>query len=210
MMPASDHPKVAAADHDVHELIRHRWSPRAFDPARAVPRADLLRLFEAARWAPSSLNEQPWRFVVVIREQSPDAWEAVAASLSPANRSWAAAAPVLVLAVVRLTLERNEQPNPLAWYDAGQAVALLTLQATAQELSVRQMEGFDHEHARRACDVPEGFDPIVMMAIGYAGDPESLPNDKHRVAERTPRRRKAVDDFVFENTWGRLYQRENA
>jgi len=205
----SDHPKLAAADHDVHDLIRHRWSPRAFDPAQPVSRADLLRLFEAARWAPSSLNEQPWRFVVVRRDGSPAAWEAVVASLSPMNRSWASAAPVLALATVRLTLERNEQPNPLAWYDAGQAVALLTLQATAQGLSVRQMEGFDHDHARQVCQVPEGFDPIVMMAIGYAGDPDALPNDKHRVAERAPRRRKAVGDFVFEETWGRLYQREN-
>jgi len=209
-MAKSDHPKVAAADHDVHELIRHRWSPRAFDPARPVSRADLLRLFEAARWAPSSFNEQPWRFVVVMRDQSLAAWEAVTASLSPTNRSWAAAAPVLVLASIRLTLERTEQPNPLAWYDAGQAVALLTVQATAQGLFVRQMEGFDHEHARRVCDVPEGFDPIVMMAIGYAGDPDTLSSDKHRAAERTPRRRRAVGDFVFENTWGRLYQREDA
>lgn len=206
----SDHPKVAAADHDVHELIRHRWSPRAFDPGRPVSRTDLLRLFEAARWAPSSLNEQPWRFVVVMRNDASTAWQEVLASLTASNRSWAAAAPVLVLASVRLTLERNESPNPLAWYDAGQAVALLTVQATAQGLSVRQMEGFDRDHARKACQVPDGFDPIVMMAIGYAGDPETLLSDKHRAAERAPRRRRAVGDFVFEDTWGRLYQREDA
>jgi len=209
-MSEPHHPKVAAADHDVHELIRHRWSPRAFDPARSVSRADLLRLFEAARWAPSSLNEQPWRFVVVMRDQSPAAWEAVTASLSPSNRSWASAAPVLVLTATRLMLERHGQPNQMACYDAGQAVALLTVQATAQGLSVRQMEGFDHEQARKVFDVPEGFDPIVMMAIGYAGDPETLSIDKHRVAERTPRRRRTVGDFVFENTWGQLYQREDA
>ena len=206
----SDHPKHAAAEHEVHDLIRHRWSPRAFDPARSVSRGDLLRLFEAARWAPSSFNEQPWRFVVVMRDQSPAAWDAMTASLSPANRSWASAAPVLVLAAIRLALERNEQPNPLAWYDAGQAVALLTLQATAQGLSVRQMEGFDREHARRVADVPVGFDPLVMMAIGYAGDPDTLSSDKHRVAERAPRRRRAIGEFVFENAWGRLYQREDA
>ncbi|HEX5071229.1 MAG TPA: nitroreductase family protein [Vicinamibacterales bacterium] len=209
-MSTPHHPKVADADHDVHELIRHRWSPRAFDPERAVSRSDLLRLFEAARWAPSSLNEQPWRFVVVERRDPSTVWQDVLASLTPANRSWAVAAPVLVLASVRLTLERNESPNPLAWYDAGQAVALLTLQATAQGLSVRQMEGFDRDHARRACQVPEGFDPIVMMAIGYAGDPDTLASDKHRAAERAPRKRRALGDFVFEETWGRLYQREDA
>src|SRR6187402_2697955 len=134
------HPKVAAAAHDVHDLIRHRWSPRAFDSSRPVALDDLLRLFEAARWAPSSLNEQPWRFIYVMKNEQSDVWRALMASLSQTNQTWAAAAPVLVLAVVRLTLERNESPNPLAWYDAGQAVALLSVQATSQGLSVRQME----------------------------------------------------------------------
>jgi nitroreductase len=196
------HPKIATPAHDVHELIRHRWSPRAFDPSRPIDRADLLRLFEAARWAPSSLNEQPWRFVIVWREESSDVWRALVEALAPSNRAWAAAAPVLALTAVRLTLERNESPNPLAWYDAGQAVSLLTMQATAQGLSVRQMEGFDRERAREACGVPEGFDPIVVIAIGYAGDPETLAIDKHRDAERQPRRRKELEHFVFEGRWG--------
>jgi nitroreductase len=163
----------------------------------------LLRLFEAARWAPSSSNEQPWAFVVVTRDESDDVWRALLASLSRGNQAWAAAAPVLVLAVVRLTLDRSESVNPLAWYDAGHAVALLTLQATSQGLSVRQMEGFDREVARQACEVPAGFDPAVVMAVGYAGEPEALTIDKHRDAERQPRRRKPVGDFVFGNRWGR-------
>src|SRR6476646_5219465 len=99
-----DHPKIATPAHDVHELIRHRWSPRAFDATRPIDRADLLRLFEAARWAPSSLNEQPWRFVVVRREESSDAWRALVDALTPTNRAWATAAPVLALTAVRLTL----------------------------------------------------------------------------------------------------------
>jgi nitroreductase len=196
-----DHPKIATPAHDVHELIRHRWSPRAFDASRTIDRADLLRLFEAARWAPSSLNEQPWRFVVVQRESS-ESWRALLESLTPSNRAWAPAAPVLALTAVRLTLERNESPNPLAWYDAGQAVSLLTMQATAQGLSVRQMEGFDRELARQACGVPDGFDPIVVIAIGYAGDPDTLASDKHKTAERQPRSRKALEHFVFEERWG--------
>jgi len=195
------HPKVAAAAHDVHDLIRHRWSPRAFDSSRPVALDDLLRLFEAARWAPSSLNEQPWRFIYVMKNEQSDVWRALMASLSQTNQTWAAAAPVLVLAVVRLTLERNESPNPLAWYDAGQAVALLSVQATSQGLSVRQMEGFDKEKARQACGVPSGFDPIVVMAIGYVGDPDALPLEKHREAERKPRQRKSLTDFVFEDRW---------
>jgi nitroreductase len=109
---------------------------------------------------------------------------------------------VLVLAVVRLTLERNESPNPAAWYDAGQAVALLSIQATAQGLSVRQMEGFDPERAREACGVPAGFAPIVVMAIGYVGDPDALIVEKHRDAEKKPRQRKSLEAFVFEGKWG--------
>ena len=199
------HPKHARAEHDVHELIRQRWSPRAFDEAREVARADLARLFEAARWAPSSRNEQPWRFIVVRRDPDSEAWRAMVSALIPGNQAWAAAAPVLVLAVVRLTLERNETVNPLAWYDAGQAVALLTIQATSQGLSVRQMEGFDREAAREACGVPAGFEPAVVMAIGYAGDPEKLQVEKHRAAETQPRLRKALGDFVFDEQWGRVF-----
>ena len=127
-------------------------------------------------------------------------------ALTRGNQAWAPAAPVLVLAAVRLTIEGDESQNPLAWYDAGQAVALLTVQATSQGLSVRQMEGFDREGARLALGVPVGFDPAVVMAIGYAGDPEALALEKHREAELQPRRRKAIGDFVFEDVWGRVFQ----
>ena len=191
----TEHPKFAAADHDVHELIRRRWSPRAFDAARLVPRAELMRLFEAARWAPSSFNEQPWRFLAIAREESPDAWRALMATLTPRNQSWAAAAPVLVLVAVKTTFESGAV-NQVGWYDAGQAVAFLSLQATAQGLSLRQMEGFDRDAARAAVRVPAGFNAAVVMAIGYAGDPESLPFDKHREAERRPRQRRALGEIV--------------
>lgn len=196
------HPKSARAHHEIHELIRQRWSPRAFDATRAVPRDELLRLFEAARWAPSSANEQPWRFIVVARDESSDVWRTLLSALSRSNQTWAVLAPVLVLTVVRLTLERNETVNPLAWYDTGQAMALLTLQATAQGLSIRQMEGFDPEIARNACGVPAGFDPVVVFAVGYAGAPEALTIERHREAERQPRQRKSIADFVFESRWG--------
>jgi nitroreductase len=197
------HPKLAHTDHDVLDVIRRRWSPRAFDAARRIERSEILRLFEAARWAPSSGNEQPWRFLVVDREQSPEMHRALVATLIGKNPSWAAAAPVLVLTAVRATLERNETANPHAWYDAGQAVALLTVQATSQGLSVRQMEGFDREQARDACRVPAPFEPAVVMAIGYAGDPDSLEHDQHREAERRPRTRRPISDFVFDGEWGR-------
>jgi nitroreductase len=193
----TEHPKFAAAEHDVHELIRRRWSPRAFDAARPVPRAELLRLFEAARWAPSSFNEQPWRFLVLERNESPgSSWRALMSTLTVRNQSWAAAAPVLVLVAVKPTFDQNGAVNQVAWYDAGQAVAFLSLQATAQGISLRQMEGFDRDAARTALQVPSGFEPAVVMAVGYAGEPESLEFEKHREAERKPRQRRAVGEIV--------------
>src|SRR5262245_37401846 len=137
------HPKIARPDHEILEVIRDRWSPRAFDASREVTPGDIRRLFEAARWAPSSRNEQPWRFVLADRRRTPDAFAALLDSLTPKNQTWAAAAPVLVLVAVRLTHEKDEIVNSHAWYDAGQAVAFLTLQATAAGLAVRQMQGFD-------------------------------------------------------------------
>jgi nitroreductase len=201
-MSDPSHPKIARPDHDILDVIRHRWSPRAFDPLRDVSRADLERLFEAARWAPSSLNEQPWRFVVVDRARSPETFGALLDSLTPKNRGWASAAPTLVLVAVRLKHERLDIDNSHAWYDAGQAVAFLTLQATAGGLSIRQMQGFDPGIARRVCEVPPPFEPAVVMAIGHAGDPETLPTPAHRDAERAPRERRAVAEFVFEREWG--------
>lgn len=199
------HPKHAKADHDVLDLIRERWSPRAFDAARPVTAGDLWRLFEAARWAPSSRNEQPWRFVVADQEQSPEAYGALLGAITPGNRAWAHAAPVLVLVAVRLTVEQTGEANRHAYYDAGQAVALLTIQAQSQGLAIRQMEGFDHLKARAVCGVPDAFEPAVVMAIGYPGAPESLASDKHRASETTPRRRRPATEFVFRDVWDKAF-----
>ena len=201
-MSDSSHPKIARPDHDILDVIRNRWSPRAFDPTRDVSRSDLERLFEAARWAPSSFNEQPWRFVVVNRYRTPDAFAALLGALSSRNQTWASVAPVLVLVAVRLKHERNEMDNSHAWYDAGQAVAFLTLQATATGLSIRQMQDFEAAIARGVCHVPDPFEPAVVMAIGHAGDPEALTIPAHRDAETAPRSRRAIAASVFDGSWG--------
>src|SRR5262245_36098350 len=132
------HPKTAGADREVIDLILHRWSPRAFDPERSVTRDDLLRLFEAARWAPSSLNEQPWRFIVIDRATMPDQFAGLTQTLTGRNPLWVSSVPVLVAVVVRETHERNDAVNRHAWYDTGQAVSFLVLQATSMGLSTRQ------------------------------------------------------------------------
>jgi nitroreductase len=197
------HSKAAAADHDILDVIRQRWSPRAFDPARDVSREDMLRLFEAARWAPSSGNEQPWRFVLAERTRTPDAVAALLSTLTGRNPAWAAAAPALALVTVRTTREKNDAPNRSALYDAGQASAFLILQATAMGLSVRQMGGFDIAKAAELCHIPPPFEPTVMMAIGYAGDPDSLAVAEHRTAELAPRARRPMTDVVFCGVWNR-------
>lgn len=197
------HPKHARPDHQILDVIRHRWSPRAFDPDRAVARTDLMRLFEASRWAPSSRNEQPWRFVVADRHESPEAFAAFAGTLKGKNADWATAASAIVLVAVRTTLESDESENRSAMYDTGQAVGFLTLQATAMGLAVRQMAAFDRARVGEIAGVPEPFAPVVMMAVGYVGDPASLTDRAHRESEGQPRVRRPTGDFVFDSKWGR-------
>ena len=195
-------PANRASEYPIDPLFLHRWSPRAMTGAE-MPAGELLTLFEAARWAPSSRNEQPWRFVVTDRRRSPEAFVALHDSLTPKNQVWAAAAPVLILVTVRLTHEVDDVVNSHAWYDTGQAVGFLTLQATAMGLSSRQMQGFDVARAGAACQVPDPFAPAVVMAIGHAGDPETLSIVAHREAELRPRARRNMDEFVYDATWGR-------
>ncbi len=201
------HPKTARTDHEILDLIERRWSPRAFDASKDVTETDLFRLFEAARWAPSAGNEQPWRFVSTSRARSSEAFGSLLLSLAKKNRAWAEAAPVLVLVAVQegRMADGAVLPRASAWYDAGQAVGFLTLQATAMGLSIRQMEGFDAARAREACAVPELFTPAIIMAIGYAGDPESLAIESHRSSERQPRTRRPVSEIVFDGSWGKTF-----
>jgi nitroreductase len=183
----------------VQELLEKRFSPYAFS-SRPVEAEKLRKLFEAARTAPSSYNEQPWRFVVATR-QVPEAFERLLETLTERNRQWARHAPVLVLSVAKLDFTHNGQPNRHAWYDAGQAAAYLTLQATELGLYVHQMAGFDSEKARQLLEIPAGYEPAAMMAVGYLGDPESMQGPP-RQQDRARRTRKPLDSILFEGTWG--------
>jgi len=192
--------KPAAAAPGVHELLRERWSPRAF-AAAPVPVAELDVLLEAARWAPSSMNEQPWRFVVADRSRDAEGHARLVATLSPANVRWASQAPVLALVAAKTDFSQSGKPNPTALYDAGQAVAMLSVQATAMGLAVHQIGGFDHEAARAALGVPAGIEPIAVLAIGYLGDPDAL-DPQLRAREIAPRSRRPVSDWAYEGGWG--------
>jgi nitroreductase len=191
--------KPAATEFPVHDLISNRWSPRAFAD-KPVPPEVLRSLFEAARWAPSSNNEQPWAYIVATRDDKEN-FEKMLTVLIEFNANWAKSAPVLALAVAELAFSKNSVPNRNAQYDTGAATALLSVEATARGLAVHQMAGFDPEKARRVFEIPAAWEPIAAIAIGYPGDPESL-SQPLRDRELAPRIRKPLSEFVMTGRWG--------
>jgi nitroreductase len=191
--------KTAETQFPIHEIIGQRWSPRAFSE-RPVEPEKLISVMEAARWAASSANEQPWAFLVATSDD-PKNYEAVAGVLVDSNRTWAEKAPVLILAFALTQFAKNGNPNRYAFHDVGQAVANLSLQATALGLTVHQMAGFNAEAARERFAVPADWQPVSVIALGYPGDPESLA-EKLREREIAERQRKPLDAFVFSGLWG--------
>lgn len=183
----------------VHELIARRRSTLAFSTRKVEPEK-IVSLLEAARWAASSYNEQPWSFIVATHDDG-EAYERLLSCLVEGNRVWAKNAPALVLSVAKLSFARNNHPNRHALYDVGQAVANLSIQATALGLVVHQMAGYDAECARREFSIPEGYEPAAFIAIGYQGEAESLP-ESLRARETAPRTRRPLEQFVFTNAWG--------
>ena len=191
--------KLAETRYPIHELLRERWSPRAFAD-RMVEPEELRSLLEAARWAPSSFNEQPWSFIVATKEHPGD-YERLLSCLVEGNIRWAQHAPVLMLSVAKLAFERNQKPNRHAFHDVGLAVENLVIQGMALGLFVHQMAGFHVDRAREVYGIPEGYEPVAAMAIGYLDDLSRLPDDL-RERELAPRIRKPLEAFVFSGHWG--------
>jgi len=191
--------KPAPVQYPVHDVIKRRWSPRAF-AERPVDTETIRSLFEAARWAPSSNNEQPWRFVVATQDDQ-TAHNRLLACLAEGNRKWAYRAPVLILSVASMNFEDSAKPNRHAFHDTGLAAENLALQATALGLVAHPMAGFDVEKARAEYKIPRGYEPVAMIAVGYPGDPAVLP-DHLRERELKPRNRRPISDFVFAEQWG--------
>jgi nitroreductase len=192
--------KSADTQYPIHDLMRQRWSPRAFDD-RPIELDKLRSLFEAARWAPSSNNEQPWRFLVATKEKKAE-YDRLFNCLVEGNQQWALHAPMLVLSVAKLQFE-DGSPNRHAFHDTGMAAENLVLQATAFGLVAHQMAGFRIDQARVDCQIPEGYEPLAMIAVGYPGDPAQL-SDRLRAREGQPRVRKALTEFVYSATWEQL------
>ena len=184
----------------MHPLLSSRLSPRAFADQPVDPQVQ-DRLFEAARWAPSCFNEQPWRFVVADRFADPAGHAAVVELLTGWNKAWAPAAAVLVVAGYATTFARNGNPNEWAAHDLGLAVAQLTLQATAEGLVVHQMGGIVRDQAHAALGFPDDVVVLTAIAIGHPGDPASLPENLQQ-AEAAPRVRKEQAETVFRGRYG--------
>ena len=191
--------KQATTDYPIQPLLAERWSPYGF-AERPVAAADLRSLFEAARWAASSYNEQPWTYFVATKSDPPE-FERLLCCLVEGNQAWAKAAPVLALGVVSRRFARNNKENRAAVHDLGLAAGNLVLEATARGLRVHQMIGILPDKAREVYRIPEHYEAYTALAIGYEADPAQLP-DGLRERDTTPRQRKPLSQFVFSGKWG--------
>ena len=182
----------------VLETIQKRRSRRAY-ANKPVEQEKIQSLFEAARWAPSSVNEQPWTYIYATKDQV-ELWKKLFDTLNDSNKTWAGNAPLLILSLARKNFSRNNQPNGSAKYDLGGANAFLSLQATHLGLNVHQMGGYDRQRAKDVLNISDAYEFGAMMAIGYPGDPETLPeNLKQR--EAAPRERYVQHEFALNKSF---------
>jgi nitroreductase len=192
--------KPAETRYPLHEALQRRWSPRAFAD-RPVADEQLITLFEAARWASSCFNEQPWQFIVATKSTQQE-YERMLSCLVEGNQGWAKLAPVLILTVAKSTFDHNGKGNAHAWHDVGLAMGNLAIQATTLGLSLHQMAGIIPDRIREEYGIPQGFDPVAALALGDAGDPMLLP-DELAQREQAIRTRKPLLEFVFAGQWGK-------
>lgn len=190
--------KKAQTEIEILSLIKNRWSPRGYSD-KEVSDESLRKIFEAARWAPSSANEQPWRFI--LGKKGTQSWQKIFDCLDDGNRTWNQYVPVLIMTVAKKTFARNGKPNKHFYYDLGQSVAYLTLQATEQGLYVHQMAGFYPDKAQEIFSIPDDYEAVSCIAIGYLGNTDLL-NEKHTAQELAVRTRHKLEDLVFTDTWG--------
>lgn len=194
--------KPAITQVPVDPLIGQRWSPRAFDGERRLEPSEVLSLLEAARWAPSCFNDQPWRFMVCNRADDEAGWQKLLGCLTERNQLWASNAPLLLLATAVPNFGHNDKPNRWHQYDTGAASENICLQAAAQGLAAHQMGGFDADKARAAFGIPEAVDLMAVIAVGHPGAVDQLHED-FREGERAERSRKSLAEVFYRGEWGR-------
>jgi nitroreductase len=198
MEPAVPRRKSQEIEHPVSDLIRQRKSIRAFSP-EPIEQEKIHSLFEATRWAASSTNEQPWLYIYATRDQS-ELWSKLFAGLNEGNKLWAHGAPLLILSLARKNFTRFQSHNSYAMYDLGGANSLLSLQAVALGLQVRQMAGFNYENTIANLRIPDTYEVGVYMAVGYPGSPDGLPENL-RQREMAPRERYVQQEFVMNQSF---------
>lgn len=193
--------KSTNVTYPISDHIARRWSPRAFAD-RPISAETMGTLLEAARWAPSSRNEQPWRFIVARRHADPEAFQRLYSVLKEGNQRWAGNAGALLMAAARTTYARNESPNGHARHDVGQAIAYLTLEAMHHDLYLRQMGGFYADRAVEMLGIEPPYEPVTALAIGYLGAPDNLPEGL-REREMGPRStRRPLREIAFTGRFG--------
>ena len=198
-------PKVATTSHDVMASIEKRWSPYRFD-TKSVEPALIEQCFEAARWAASSYNDQPYFYIVAFREQKAS-FDKMLGCLIEANQAWAKFASVLILSVSSDNFAKNGKPNRVSQHDLGAASTHFVLQATKLGLSAHQMGGIEAEKIRSTYNVPVGFTPQTAMAIGYASE-ETLDGQQDLVErDAAVRTRRAISQFVFAESWEQSWKK---
>lgn len=184
--------------HEVQPFFVNRWSPRAMT-GEEITRGELQRMFEAARWAMSSMNNQPWQFLYALRN-TPH-WETFFNFLTPGNKAWCVNAAALLVVVSRTTFEGSGRPARTHSYDTGAAWYSFALQGTLMGLVVHGMQGFSYDRAKEDLGVPDGYQVEAMAAVGRPGDPDDLPQD---IREREiPSQRKKIEEFAFEGGFGK-------
>lgn len=181
----------------ISEGIEKRWSPRAFAD-KMIETETLKALFEAAGSAPSAFNEQPWRYIAGIKGD--DTYELVKKCLVEFNQDWASSAPVIMIGIASNQFKRNQKTNSHAWHDLGAATSYLTLQAIEHNIFVHQMGGFSAEKAREIFSIPDGFEAVTAIALGYIGDISRIPESMHE-DEKKRSGRMSVSEFVFGKDW---------
>jgi nitroreductase len=194
--------KPAKTQESIDDIIANRWSPVGFDMNKTLTQAQIVSLLEAARWAPSCFGDQPWRFIVSDKASHQAAWQKAYECLVPGNQKWAENAPLLVLVCTDTQFSHNDKPNRWAGYDAGAAAVSLCLQATSMGLVTHQMGGFDVAKARDVFAIPEQYDLMSMIAVGYGVDVETLPDDlkERQMKERS---RHPLGQIFFNGVWNK-------
>lgn len=190
--------KIASTQYLTEGLLRQRWSPLAFSNQPVEPEK-LRSVLEAAQWAASSYNEQPWSFMIATKD-NPAEFNRLLGCLAEGNQEWAQNAPVLMLSVAKLYFERNGEENRHAFHDVGAAATSMAIEATALGLFIHQMAGFDVPKAREVYSIPEGYEPVAVIALGYLGDPQTL-SARLQQRESASRTRKPLEQFVFSGSW---------